>query len=204
MQTSIPASALKHLEPYPGGSWTVSGETADTVTVSYSCVDNPGVVSYTLHQCRTEQDVMARCQSHMYNFEPGNEKLGAENPAEETEKTSASAPSTIELKIEPVDETPWESVAIPTSTDCFNYYHAPANNVFSSPVQGNHYVQQSTSEYVFSTPPSFDCQQQISSTYNDAFVPSNTYWPMQHEYCNFTGEFNTNEYHTFGEQQWIQ
>ncbi|KAM0664999.1 hypothetical protein ACQRIU_006152 [Beauveria bassiana] len=75
MQTSLPASALKHLEPYPGGSWTVSGETADTVTVSYSCVDNPGVVSYTLHQCRTEQDVMARCQSHMYNFEPGDEKL---------------------------------------------------------------------------------------------------------------------------------
>lgn len=134
----------------------------------------------------------------------GDEKLAAENPAEETEKTSAPAPSTIELKIEPVDETPWESVAMPTSTDCFNYYHAQANNAFSSPVQESHYVQQSTSEYAFSTPPSFDCQQQISLTNNGSFVPFNNYWPMQNEYCNLTGEFSTNEYHTFGEQQWIQ
>lgn len=138
----------------------------------------------------------------------GDEELASEKPCDDKEKISEPMTSTIELKIEqiePVGNTVWSSLEIPTEADHFNLCQTQVNNGFSAPLQGSQVVPQLTSEYTFGAPPSFDCQQQISFTYNDPFAPMSNYWPVQTEFQDILGEFSTtNEHYPLGEHQWIQ
>lgn len=131
--------------------------------------------------------------------------MAAENSSDAKETVTEPAVSTIDLKIEQVDNAAWTSLAMPTTENCFDFYPSQANNVFSAPAQGSHDVQQSTPDYTFSAPSSADCQQQIPFTYNGSFVPINNYWPIQAEFQNVNGEFATSdEYCNSGEHQWFQ
>ncbi|TQW01167.1 hypothetical protein IF1G_01098 [Cordyceps javanica] len=204
MKTSLPASAFKHLEPYPGGNWTVSGETADSVTVSYSYGGNAEVVSYTLRQCRTEQDVIAQCQSLMYNFESSDEKLADENTSESKEKAPQHHASEIELKIEEVNDNSWAPLTVPEPVEFFSLQQIHANDSFAASIQESQHVQQPTLEYTFNAVPCFH-QQQLPPVYIESLTPVNSYCPSQSATLDIQGNFDISpEYFTLEEQQWIQ
>ncbi|KAJ3489102.1 hypothetical protein NLG97_g6063 [Lecanicillium saksenae] len=206
MHSPIPASALKHLEPYPGGSWTVSGETADSVTVSYSGENNAEIVSYTLHRCETEEDVLKQCQPFLYTLDlmTSEERATNEKLSEQNTKLPEPMASTIELKIEPLDNTAWTPV--PVALNDFNAYQTPADSQFPFPTQGNQSVLQSTADYTLSSPASFTFQSQFPATYNEgSFLPINSYWPIQNEFGDLQGDFSTQDVHSApGEHGWIQ
>ncbi|KAJ6786446.1 hypothetical protein PWT90_03331 [Aphanocladium album] len=206
MHTPIPASALKHLEPYPGGSWNVVGETADSITVSYSGEDNVEIVSYTLNRCLTEQDVLKQCQPFLYTLESmtGEGSAANENPLEDREKMPEPMTSTIELKIEQVDNPAW--ITAPDALNDFSFCQPPVKNDLYFPVQGNLPVFQSTTDYTLFPQESFAFQQQFPVTYNDgSFLPINSYWPVPNDFKDLQGEINTPIGHlTPGEHHWTQ
>ncbi|KAI9163510.1 hypothetical protein HJFPF1_05127 [Paramyrothecium foliicola] len=71
--TSLPASALKHLEPSPGGQW-MCREHQGALHVAYNVVGGHGTYHYLINPCTTERQVHENCRTHIYEF-PGGEKF---------------------------------------------------------------------------------------------------------------------------------
>lgn len=70
LQDSVPLSAVKHLEPYPGGRWVMTGENKDSMVLTYVLEGAMHNVSYTVHRCSTEEDIHTHCRSQLYTFVP--------------------------------------------------------------------------------------------------------------------------------------
>lgn len=66
-----PISALKTLEPRPGGQWAVYEQEGDTISLSYVMNNGTEAVTYTLHQCKTEEDIRKHCAGFVYEYTDG-------------------------------------------------------------------------------------------------------------------------------------
>nr|AST15022.1 hypothetical protein [Trichoderma spinulosum] len=63
-----PIAALAALEPRPGGQWIMNEQEGDATSVSYVMDNGSEAITYTLHQCRTEEDIRKRCASFVYEY----------------------------------------------------------------------------------------------------------------------------------------
>ncbi|KAL7790735.1 hypothetical protein V8C37DRAFT_383784 [Trichoderma ceciliae] len=63
-----PISALKALEPRPGGHWTVYEQEGDDLSLSYAMDNGTRAIKYTLRQCRTEEEIRKHCASFVYEY----------------------------------------------------------------------------------------------------------------------------------------
>ncbi|KAL7917612.1 hypothetical protein ACQKWADRAFT_306368 [Trichoderma austrokoningii] len=66
--TLPPISALQALEPRPGGHWAVHEQEGDTTSLSYVMNNGAEAITYTLHQCKTEEDIRKHCAGFVYEF----------------------------------------------------------------------------------------------------------------------------------------
>lgn len=66
-----PISALKALEPRPGGHWAVYEQEGDATTLSYVMNNGTEAITYTLHQCKTEEDIRKHCAGFVYEYTDG-------------------------------------------------------------------------------------------------------------------------------------
>ncbi|KAK1255959.1 hypothetical protein MKX07_008218 [Trichoderma sp. CBMAI-0711] len=62
-----PITALKALEPRPGGHWTVQGQEGDAISLSY-VLNGVEAMVFDLRQCKTEEDVRKFCSSFVYEY----------------------------------------------------------------------------------------------------------------------------------------
>jgi hypothetical protein len=62
-----PITALKALEPRPGGHWTVQGQEGDAISLSY-VLNGAEAMTFDLRQCKTEEDVRKFCSSFVYEY----------------------------------------------------------------------------------------------------------------------------------------
>ncbi|KAL7822778.1 hypothetical protein V8C26DRAFT_184754 [Trichoderma gracile] len=62
-----PITALKALEPRPGGHWTVQDQEGDAISLSY-VLDGAEAMAFDLRQCKTEEDVRKFCSSFVYEY----------------------------------------------------------------------------------------------------------------------------------------
>ncbi|KAL7818691.1 hypothetical protein V8C44DRAFT_174040 [Trichoderma aethiopicum] len=62
-----PITALKALEPRPGGHWTVQDQEGDAISLTY-VLDGAEAVAFDLRQCKTEEDVRKYCSSFVYEY----------------------------------------------------------------------------------------------------------------------------------------
>lgn len=70
--TSLPPiSALKALEPQPDGQWAVYEQEGDTIFLSYVMNNGTEAITYTLHQCKTEEDIRKHCAGFVYEYTDG-------------------------------------------------------------------------------------------------------------------------------------
>ncbi|EHK22526.1 uncharacterized protein TRIVIDRAFT_221797 [Trichoderma virens Gv29-8] len=63
-----PISALTALEPRPGGQWTINRQEGDATSLSYVMDNGSEAITYTLHQCQTEEDIRKHCASFVYEY----------------------------------------------------------------------------------------------------------------------------------------
>ncbi|EHK42952.1 uncharacterized protein TrAtP1_001897 [Trichoderma atroviride] len=63
-----PISALKALEPRPDGHWAVYEQEGDATTLSYVMNNGTEAITYTLHQCKTEEDIRKHCAGFVYEY----------------------------------------------------------------------------------------------------------------------------------------
>ena len=66
-----PISALRALEPRPGGHWTVYGQEGAVLSLSYMMDNVTEAITYTLHQCKTEEEIRKHCASFVYEYTDG-------------------------------------------------------------------------------------------------------------------------------------
>ncbi|KAG5984740.1 hypothetical protein E4U55_003384 [Claviceps digitariae] len=68
---TIPAlptiSALRRLEPRPGGQWAVTGQSDDSYSLAYVMDGGSNAICYTIHACTTEEEVRNHCGSLIYD-----------------------------------------------------------------------------------------------------------------------------------------
>ncbi|TFB03667.1 hypothetical protein CCMA1212_004764 [Trichoderma ghanense] len=62
-----PITALKALEPRPGGHWTVQDQEGDAISLTY-VLDGAEVMAFDLRQCKTEEDVRKYCSTFVYEY----------------------------------------------------------------------------------------------------------------------------------------
>ncbi|PTB70488.1 hypothetical protein BBK36DRAFT_1165015 [Trichoderma citrinoviride] len=62
-----PITALKALEPRPGGHWTVQDQEGDAISLSY-VLDGAEAMAFDLRQCKSEEDVRKYCSSFVYEY----------------------------------------------------------------------------------------------------------------------------------------
>lgn len=66
-----PISALKALEPRPGGQWAIYEQEGDTISLSYVMNNGTEAITYTLYQCKTEEDIRKHCAGFVYEYTNG-------------------------------------------------------------------------------------------------------------------------------------
>lgn len=68
---SLPAlptfSALRRLEPRPGGQWAITGQSNDSFSLAYVMDGGSNAICYTMHPCTTEEEVRNHCGSLIYD-----------------------------------------------------------------------------------------------------------------------------------------
>lgn len=64
----VSLSALSHLQPRPGGRWTVDEQTDQGTSFTYVTGDNLQKVSYLILPCTKGDDVEALCDTLLYKF----------------------------------------------------------------------------------------------------------------------------------------
>lgn len=64
-------SALRHLEPRPGGQWAVTGQSANSYSLAYIMDGGADAICYTMQPCATEEDVRAHCGAMIYGYSEG-------------------------------------------------------------------------------------------------------------------------------------
>ncbi|KAG5998092.1 hypothetical protein E4U43_002493 [Claviceps pusilla] len=68
---SVPAlptiSALRRLEPRPGGQWAITGQSDDSYSLAYIMDGGHNAICYTMHACTTEEEVLNHCGSLIYD-----------------------------------------------------------------------------------------------------------------------------------------
>ncbi|KAG6004705.1 hypothetical protein E4U21_000860, partial [Claviceps maximensis] len=60
-------SALRRLEPRPGGQWAVTGQSDDSYSLAYLMDGGSDAICYTIHTCTTEEEVRSHCGSLIYD-----------------------------------------------------------------------------------------------------------------------------------------
>ncbi|KAL6698454.1 hypothetical protein J3F84DRAFT_273896 [Trichoderma pleuroticola] len=63
-----PISMLTALEPRPGGQWAINEQEGDATSLSYVMDNGAEAITYTLRQCRTEEDVRKHCAPFFYEY----------------------------------------------------------------------------------------------------------------------------------------
>lgn len=71
MAELLSGPALRHLEPHPGGLWTLTGQQQDSYTIAYVMEGRGEAVYYTVQACTNEADVRQHCGSHIYDVPGG-------------------------------------------------------------------------------------------------------------------------------------
>ncbi|KZZ99690.1 hypothetical protein AAL_02262 [Moelleriella libera RCEF 2490] len=61
-------SALRRLEPRPGGHWMVNGQSNDTYSLAYFMDGGILAVCYTMHPCTTVEAIRAQCGPLIYTY----------------------------------------------------------------------------------------------------------------------------------------
>ncbi|KHO00961.1 uncharacterized protein MAM_01739 [Metarhizium album ARSEF 1941] len=88
-------SALRHLEPRPGGHWTVTGHSSASYTLAYIMDGGADAICYTMKLCATEEDVLTHCGSLIYDYSEVN-AMGCDGLKAATQN-AASGPMHIAL-----------------------------------------------------------------------------------------------------------
>ncbi|CEJ91389.1 hypothetical protein VHEMI07105 [[Torrubiella] hemipterigena] len=65
----VPVTALEHLQPSPGGKWTVAGKTKQGACFSYTARDGSTNLTYNIYPCIAEEEVTTQCASFLYRYE---------------------------------------------------------------------------------------------------------------------------------------
>ncbi|EFY88586.1 hypothetical protein J3459_011536 [Metarhizium acridum] len=66
-------SALRHLEPRPGGQWAVTGQSSASYSLAYIMDGGTDAICYTMKPCTTEEDVRIHCASLIYDYSEAND-----------------------------------------------------------------------------------------------------------------------------------
>ncbi|KID83387.1 hypothetical protein MAJ_11316, partial [Metarhizium majus ARSEF 297] len=66
-------SALRHLEPRPGGQWAVTGRSSASYSLAYIMDGGTDAICYTMKPCTTEEDVRTHCASLIYDYSEAND-----------------------------------------------------------------------------------------------------------------------------------
>ncbi|KAM0413563.1 hypothetical protein ACHAPT_013660 [Fusarium lateritium] len=63
--------ALRHLEPRPGGKWTLVSRVRDTIRVKYSTRDDIELLRTNVHLATNPETAADLCWKHVYGYTPG-------------------------------------------------------------------------------------------------------------------------------------
>ncbi|KAM6535626.1 hypothetical protein FALCPG4_005176 [Fusarium falciforme] len=63
--------ALRHLEPQPGGKWTLESRAHETILVKYSTRDGIELLRTTIHLAANPETAADLCWQHVYGYTPG-------------------------------------------------------------------------------------------------------------------------------------
>lgn len=154
-----PITALKALEPRPGGHWTVQGQEGDAISLSY-VLNGAEAMTFDLRQCKTEEDVRKFCSSFVYEY---------------TDNASGS-----EWHHQPTSEVPTDNVQPQEAASLL--YHSQSQSTMGqySTVQ----IQQPPPQQLLfgaqaaMVPPS-ESQPQGNLTFGETAIPSNSQFYQQ-------------------------
>ncbi|CAH0046398.1 unnamed protein product [Clonostachys solani] len=76
--TAIPKSALKALEPRPGGRWVVENESEGVFRFVYIMGEEEAVY-YSLRPCSTEEEIRDNCKDFIYDMPSSSPQTGNSN-----------------------------------------------------------------------------------------------------------------------------
>ncbi|KAF7563889.1 hypothetical protein G7046_g229 [Stylonectria norvegica] len=113
----LSGSALRHLEPRPGGYWTVTAQSQDVISLAYVMDGGVEAAYYTFNACSTIEDVRTRCESLIYEY---SDELIQDPPQYGSVRipSSASAKSSnnsaIHHVLRPQEQVETSSIGVPT------------------------------------------------------------------------------------------